>query len=982
MTSALLLLAVSVILLLWSRGLLFKSPARESPRAPRICTFSVVVTTLLALALVYLADSAGRWRLRLSQVQYLDRDESAGSGNSLRVVFGGDAATDSFLLPRFPASFCTVEWDERSSLARLVYHPGGSGGTKGVVAVRSDSGGSAQWRFLGELALRRGDVIEVPLSRDLFGFPQDSQIQPGTLEVVVASSDSLRVGDTVLSIPHPTFQLPILNWGVQNPFFHRDAFGRTFPLQQVLEAVRATETNGSEDRLLPEESLFFSSFLFYKTRRLGLRGDLHLALLDPSVQVRRGTEVIQFQASHPLQEEATSDPAAGATPRPTGTADSPPREVQLHFLGLGRPYPALRDPLERGGVRDLRSGRLFFGRNPGRIAFRLDTPEQLTFSEAELHTLRLSKAKQRSRSDPDLYYVTLVQRALADRAVSFSILPDRFSSGQAMLEEGENGLKLLTPAGELEIDYGEGFWLGDNPQALVQVDEVGATWQLGLLLVCLVVAALALRRLTPIQDPGFDAIWTATILLLLLRFLFSFKAFNRFPANGESLDLSIWSLALIPWCLLSLQQALSRDHDRGARPPIPHLAYGVVAAVVCFSFFGGAKGLVGVCLALATMGLLAVRHDPTRRTIRRWFALPGRFTDRRAAMGRIHSLALAFLPGLILVVGRLLLLLVAGVRERLNLGVFAVALSILYTPLFLYGYARLATFWRFQPRRSTFLHLFSVAFYLFTGLVVVGVIASDFGIPLLLAIPALIHIFSERKEFARPWKLAITVLVPLCYIGPIALLGFVDNLGPPGAEWSSQISWDNNRLRLLQLSYPDSLKEIGRRDSDNLAIMSETIYNYRRTGLLGKGYLHAEVTGLLGPTVLREHVPVVFLAAEFGLAGTLALLAIYLLPAVAPTAGNGPSPRPATRGHPSSAREDPRSGEAWKYFWRLWGWLALLTFGTSSAYMILANYGWVLFTGKNAYLLGLDSLGDVLEGGALLGLGLACRQIASWRREE
>jgi hypothetical protein len=41
--------------------------------------------------------------------------------------------------------------------------------------------------------------------------------------------------------------------------------------------------------------------------------------------------------------------------------------------------------------------------------------------------------------------------------------------------------------------------------------------------------------------------------------------------------------------------------------------------------------------------------------------------------------------------------------------------------------------------------------------------------------------------------------------------------------------------------------------------------------------------------------------------------------------------------------------------------LAGLTFGLASLYMILANYGLTLFTGRNAYLLGLDSRADVLE---------------------
>ena len=43
----------------------------------------------------------------------------------------------------------------------------------------------------------------------------------------------------------------------------------------------------------------------------------------------------------------------------------------------------------------------------------------------------------------------------------------------------------------------------------------------------------------------------------------------------------------------------------------------------------------------------------------------------------------------------------------------------------------------------------------------------------------------------------------------------------------------------------------------------------------------------------------------------------------------------------------------------------------SSLYMILANYDVVPFTGKNAYLFGLDSLGDVMEALVLLMIAVA-----------
>jgi hypothetical protein len=41
--------------------------------------------------------------------------------------------------------------------------------------------------------------------------------------------------------------------------------------------------------------------------------------------------------------------------------------------------------------------------------------------------------------------------------------------------------------------------------------------------------------------------------------------------------------------------------------------------------------------------------------------------------------------------------------------------------------------------------------------------------------------------------------------------------------------------------------------------------------------------------------------------------------------------------------------------------IAAATITVSSIYMILANHELLLLTGKNAYLLGLDSAGDVIE---------------------
>ena len=64
----------------------------------------------------------------------------------------------------------------------------------------------------------------------------------------------------------------------------------------------------------------------------------------------------------------------------------------------------------------------------------------------------------------------------------------------------------------------------------------------------------------------------------------------------------------------------------------------------------------------------------------------------------------------------------------------------------------------------------------------------------------------------------------------------------------------------------------------------------------------------------------------------------------------------------------PREESPPERFWIL-AFAALASFSSAGIYMVLANYGWVLFTGKNVYLLGLDSRSDTLEALLLIGMG-------------
>ena len=172
--------------------------------------------------------------------------------------------------------------------------------------------------------------------------------------------------------------------------------------------------------------------------------------------------------------------------------------------------------------------------------------------------------------------------------------------------------------------------------------------------------------------------------------------------------------------------------------------------------------------------------------------------------------------------------------------------------------------------------------------------------------------------------------------------------------------WSRNELLLLERGDPDALRLIGESRSEALAVMRETMRSYTRGNWLGQGFLEGRVSSQIRTTATREHVVTGLLASQWGAPGTLGLLAL-LAAVVRPLA-------PAARSWSSRAHFVSAT--------------ALLTFSTAGLYMVFANYGWAMFTGKNVYLLGLDSLGDTLEALALLGVAAAGLAAAALARPE
>lgn len=383
-------------------------------------------------------------------------------------------------------------------------------------------------------------------------------------------------------------------------------------------------------------------------------------------------------------------------------------------------------------------------------------------------------------------------------------------------------------------------------------------------------------------------------------------------------------------------------------------------------------------------------------------------------------------------------------EESITLGSTRLALSVFYTPgsLLLFARAmvwhgrRLETAAGTDPTRYGQTLLRSLVDLIAFPLLAYGGTAAavnDFGIALINLPAALLFLGLWLRAWAAPrgatraalWAAAL----PLAVFG---LLQGAPELVAPSAEVHGAEArlqrWSNNRLRLVERGDPEVLRQIGQRRSEALGIMSETMRSYTRGNWEGVGFLHGEVSPELRATATQEHVASALLAAQWGLAGvagvllliftSLAPLGAFALPrlpgaftslGIAAVAAAGlwivarvlPYPldvvvvggvlvgtavrfvrqlwtAPAPVSHPGRARAEATSFPA------MTTGLFLFTFASTGVYIVLANYGVVFFTGKNIYLLGLDSVSDVFESlillcGATWALRVAAPVIASAR---
>ena len=398
-----------------------------------------------------------------------------------------------------------------------------------------------------------------------------------------------------------------------------------------------------------------------------------------------------------------------------------------------------------------------------------------------------------------------------------------------------------------------------------------------------------------------------------------------------------------------------------------------------------------------------------------------------------------------------------GFREQILLGGTRVGLSVLYTPLALIAFALLVAAQDRKVRetgggdarrcaRAVIRGVADLGLFLCFAYAGVSVLVSDFGILLtttlgpLLVLAWMGLVWSRRAGIGAAFLCAVPFfLFSVWQLAPDLL----PLAASPAADTAPRLNeWSRNELLLLERADPDALRLIGESRSEALGVARETMRSYTRANLAGRGFLAGRVSTQLDDTATREHLVTTLLASQWGLLGTLGLLAALLAVAlvVLRSAGLGVrsqrgsgSSGPRQNTHPPDARRlvtggvlaggtlavvaawfpapanlaaflvglaaagtslvlpwfvQPREGslthriwsplrpaqgyageegdDRWSNPYRILFLTALASFVSAGVYMILANYGLVLFTGKNVYLLGLDSLGDTLEALAIL----------------
>lgn len=694
-------------------------------------------------------------------------------------------------------------------------------------------------------------------------------------------------------IPPRQAKLPGLDVGIPLPFASPITAGtRTYSIDYLARHGSAAP---------PEETL--RSFVAYARPGPALR----LMVLDEHVTLRKAKP-----ATTPMRYEIADN-------------------TRIHFYTV----PTADETFETRGLVERRSVIHRAGRRG--FALDFDTPEVHSLSARELAALEvLAEDKQRAVA------LAMGDAQLVDRSLYFSGASESVALQSSALVElprlfplyPGTSLRIMSPRGPADARLGAITWIGASDLAAVRLDVVRPPFLL--LLAALALQLLKVFAASSMRFTYAQALFAGALEILAgVRLLFGHRVWTMPPHNLEAAELGVLAWMALPWIFL----AASLPSLNWRKYPLT-LAGLLFSTVFCAVLVEGPKKFVWIACHLIALVIWSAA------------AKAAALTQRVPRLSSPHAMYLLAAAGFMLF--RIVLLLF-GFKESAMFPGGRISLSAIYIPaavilqgFFLWHLWQRSTAAGKLQRNDMLAALGFLAMLWF----VPAVLTSDIGLAL-LNIPvflALLYVIDRRNHVTRALILATLLVVAG---GPV-LRVFLPFVG--SEEMLLSLASESNYARFFHFAAPEQLQQLATKRGESLAITSAILQRYIDTGLFGVGYGHTDVSPHLGDTALRDFAPAVFIAAEWGFAGTLAMLLLYALFGYV-----GWRMTPWARAHSGVFGERRTSTPV-----PIVGAVAALTIAIASVYMILANHELVLLTGKNAYLFGLDSAGDVLEMLALL----------------
>lgn len=494
------------------------------------------------------------------------------------------------------------------------------------------------------------------------------------------------------------------------------------------------------------------------------------------------------------------------------------------------------------------------------------------------------------------------------------------------------------------------------------------------------------------------AILTVLQFLLALRWLIALSGTALDPALDWRGGLSDGAIAYVvaPAILVAWMRARTPLDLRDA------ILVGLVAATVAATWLwsGRPSGVSALFVALfgvaMSLRLLAAEPSKRRARSRRALKIPQPVQDSIARVRKGYADLQASLTErsvfadsariwpwlLVSTIAVRFFLGCLGVKERFGFGGILLAVSVIYTPLLVFGFASLMKTALEAPVEKRAGLGFWFATLLIAGTIVMPLLVRDVGYAITLAPIAGIAawgalsrgkpagpLFRVRLLWALPVIAAAIVLLSLPFAGPVAtrllwpeasggaaLSEVVEkraadrNTDPEEealALLASRAKSNQNWLRLFLVGAPDWLASAGTSQAETLRVWSSHLSAFTAS-TWGRGYLIKADIGELRPVQMTDNLPAVHLMSPFGRAGAAAFL---LLLASLPLACARYSGDPANRTR-----------------LEIVGYMSLWIVAAAAIYMTLANLQLLPFTGRNIYLLSALSGSDQLEGVMLLFL--------------